>query len=139
MPQRLGWRVGVHESLMFDRVEIRRDAGFEREEAPTLRYLLLDFCHSYMFEPCRRDMGVEWFVKENYHYCRVTLLIDRSAFCGINESGMFAGLGVRRSLFLAASFVRATFPPARPSHTIDVHVLQRSDLLEGLSVGLVRA
>ena len=92
MPQRLGWRVGVHESLMFDRVEIRRDAGFEREEAPTLRYLLLDFCHSYMFEPCRRDMGVEWFVKENYHYCRITLLIDRSAFCGINESGMFAGL-----------------------------------------------
>ena len=58
---------------MFDRVEIEEMRG-SREEAPTLRYLLLDFCHSYMFEPCRRDVGVEWFVRENYHYCRVTLI-----------------------------------------------------------------
>ena len=45
-------------------------------------------------------------------YCRVTLIDRWSAFCGINESGMFAGFEQFGVLAFAVLFVRATFPLA---------------------------
>ena len=46
------------------------------------------------------------------HYCRVTLIEQLERFCGINESGMFAGFEQFGVLAFAVLFVRATFPLA---------------------------
>ena len=92
-----------------------RDAGFVGGGA---YLLLLWLCHSYNHEPCRRDVGVDglalWLRARTTttHYCRVTLIDRWNAFCGINESGMFAGFEQFGVLAFAVLFVRATFPLA---------------------------
>lgn len=101
-----------------------------------MRYLLLDFCHSHLFEPCGRDVGV---VRER----TTTNVVSR---CRLVEA-LSAAL-MNHECLLAWKFGVPCLSQRRLSERLcrplalgitDVHVLQRSDLLEVLSVGLVRA